>query len=40
MAQLAQTLGLSYEIGAFIAGVSLANCPIALFIADELQAIA
>ena len=37
MAQLAQTLGLSYEIGAFIAGVSLANSPIALFIAESFK---
>lgn len=37
MAQLAQLLGLSYEIGAFIAGVSLANSPIALFIAESFK---
>jgi Kef-type K+ transport system membrane component KefB len=37
MAQLAQSLGLSYEIGAFIAGVSLANSPIALFIAESFK---
>jgi Kef-type K+ transport system membrane component KefB len=37
MAQFAQSLGLSYEIGAFIAGVSLANSPIALFIAESFK---
>jgi Kef-type K+ transport system membrane component KefB len=37
MAQLAQSLGLSYEIGAFIAGVSLASSPIALFIAESFK---
>jgi len=37
MAQLAHALGLSYEIGAFIAGVTLANSPIALFIAESFK---
>ncbi|HCV21377.1 MAG TPA: sodium:proton antiporter [Gammaproteobacteria bacterium] len=37
IAQLAQSFGLSYEIGAFIAGVALANSPIAPFIADSLR---
>jgi len=34
LAEAAEQLGLSYEIGAFIAGVSLARSPIALFIAE------
>jgi Kef-type K+ transport system membrane component KefB len=37
MAQLAGTLGLSKEIGAFIAGVALATSPIALFIVQSLK---
>ena len=37
MAEAAEVLGLSYEIGAFIAGVSLARSPIALFIAESLK---
>ena len=37
MAQLADVLGLSYEIGAFIAGVSLATNPIARFIAESFK---
>ncbi|MDB4409817.1 cation:proton antiporter [Gammaproteobacteria bacterium] len=37
MAQLAELLGLSYEIGAFIAGVALATNPIALFIAESFK---
>jgi Kef-type K+ transport system membrane component KefB len=37
MAQLAATVGLSHEIGAFIAGVSLATSPICDFIADTLK---
>ena len=37
MAQLAQSLGLSYEIGAFIAGVAVATNPIARFIAESLR---
>jgi len=35
--QLAQSLGLSYEVGAFIGGITLANSPIAPFIADSLR---
>lgn len=34
---LAKLLGLSYEIGAFIAGVSIAEGPIALYIAESLK---
>jgi Kef-type K+ transport system membrane component KefB len=37
MAELAVTLGLSHEIGAFIAGVGLAASPIALYIAESLR---
>jgi Kef-type K+ transport system membrane component KefB len=37
MAQLAEILGLSYEIGAFIAGVALATNPIALFISENFK---
>ncbi|MDM8567705.1 cation:proton antiporter [Candidatus Halobeggiatoa sp. HSG11] len=37
MAKLAATMGLSYEIGAFIGGVVLASSPIALFIAESLK---
>jgi Kef-type K+ transport system membrane component KefB len=37
MAELAGLLGLSHEIGAFIAGVSLASSPIALYIAESLR---
>ncbi|MSQ67007.1 MAG: cation:proton antiporter [Gammaproteobacteria bacterium] len=37
IAELASRLGLSHEIGAFIAGVALANCPVSLFIADSLR---
>ncbi len=37
MAQLAHAIGLSAEIGAFIAGVMLAANPIALFIAENLK---
>jgi Kef-type K+ transport system membrane component KefB len=37
MAELAAALGLSAEIGAFIAGVALATSPIALFIAQSLR---
>jgi Kef-type K+ transport system membrane component KefB len=36
-AQLSQSLGLSYEVGAFIGGITLANSPIAPFIADSLR---
>lgn len=34
---LAQVLGLSEDIGAFVAGVALASSPISLFIADSLK---
>lgn len=34
---LAQTIGLSEDIGAFIAGVALASSPISLFIAESLK---
>lgn len=37
IAMLATLFGLSFEIGAFIAGVSLATSPIALYIADNLR---
>ena len=37
VAEAAEWMGLSYEIGAFIAGVSIARSPIALFIADNLK---
>ena len=37
LAEAAEQLGLSYEIGAFIAGVSIARSPIALFIAENLK---
>ena len=37
LAEAAEQMGLSYEIGAFIAGVSLARSPIALFIAENLK---
>ncbi|MBT5031874.1 MAG: cation:proton antiporter [Proteobacteria bacterium] len=37
IAQLAHTAGLSYEIGAFIAGITLASNPIALFIEENLK---
>ncbi|MGB5340446.1 MAG: cation:proton antiporter [Gammaproteobacteria bacterium] len=37
VAQLAHMIGLSYETGAFIAGVSLATNPIALFIAESFK---
>ena len=37
MAELAVLLGLSAEIGAFIAGVVLASSPISLFIAESLK---
>jgi Kef-type K+ transport system membrane component KefB len=36
-AELANSLGLSHEIGAFIAGVALATSPIARFIAENLK---
>ncbi len=37
MAELAMMMGLSHEIGAFIAGVTLASSPIALYIAESLK---
>ncbi len=37
MSELAHVLGLSHEIGAFIAGVALASNPVALYIADSLR---
>lgn len=37
LAELAGAFGLSHEIGAFIAGVSIAASPIALFIAESLK---
>lgn len=37
MAELANHIGLSEEIGAFIAGVALAESPISLFIAESLK---
>ncbi|MEA3291302.1 MAG: cation:proton antiporter [Pseudomonadota bacterium] len=37
IAQLAHTLGLSYEVGAFTAGVALAASPIAVHIAERLK---
>ena len=37
IAELAAWLGLSHEIGAFIAGVSIASGPISLFIAESLK---
>jgi len=37
MAQLAETVGLSYEIGAFIAGVALAHHPVSIFLAERLR---
>ncbi len=37
LAEIAHELGLSYEIGAFVAGVSLATNPVARFIAESLK---
>lgn len=37
LAQLAESLGLSLELGAFVAGVTLATSPIALFLAEALR---
>jgi Kef-type K+ transport system membrane component KefB len=37
IAQLAEFIGLSYEIGAFIAGVTLATSPISQFIAESFK---
>ncbi len=36
-AEVAYLLGFSYEMGAFIAGLSIASCQIALFIAEHLK---
>lgn len=37
LAELAGAFGLSHEIGAFVAGVVLASCPVSLYIADALR---
>ncbi len=37
IAELAKWIGLSHEIGAFVAGVAIATGPIALFIAENLR---
>lgn len=37
IAQLAHSIGLSYEMGAFIAGITVASSPISLFIAESLK---
>ena len=37
IAQLAESLDLSYEIGAFIAGITVASSPMALYIAESLK---
>ncbi|MCF7847386.1 MAG: cation:proton antiporter, partial [Kiritimatiellales bacterium] len=37
MAETAHLIGLSYEMGAFVAGVSIAAFPVALVIAEELK---
>ncbi len=37
VAQLAHSIGFSYETGAFIAGITVATSPIALFIAESLK---
>lgn len=37
LATFSHILGLSAEIGAFIAGISVASCPIALYIAESLK---
>ena len=37
VAELATVIGLSHEVGAFIAGVTLATSPIARFIAESLK---
>ena len=37
MAELAAAMGLSHEIGAFVAGVTLASSPIAFFITEKLK---
>jgi len=37
LAEISETAGLSLEIGAFIAGVTIATSPIAMYIADNLK---
>ncbi len=37
LAMAARQMGLSHEIGAFVAGISLATSPLALYIADRLK---
>lgn len=37
IAELANVMGLSREIGAFVAGVTLASCPVSMYIADSLR---
>ena len=37
LAEVAKLIGLSHEIGAFIAGISIATSPIALYIANHLK---
>ena len=37
LAEMAELVGLSVEIGAFVAGVTIATSPIALYIADHLK---
>ena len=37
MAEFAQVLGFSYEVGAFVAGVIIATSPVALYIAESLK---
>jgi Kef-type K+ transport system membrane component KefB len=36
-AEIANSLGLSYELGAFVAGLSIASCNVALIIAEHLK---
>lgn len=36
-AEVAHTLGLSYEVGAFVAGLSIASCKVAVVIAEHLK---
>ena len=37
LAEISELLGLSLEIGAFVAGVTIATSPIAMYIADHLK---
>jgi len=37
--EVAQFIGLSYEIGAFVAGISLATSKVGLFLAEELKSV-